>query len=325
MKKTCCRFTAALLLVITSFSFIPALAEAPEAYRRSTLQRVVYMPNGNGPFHYYAQNDPVWNSTIYEAADSASQRAFGDGGCNPTALAMVVASLVPTEHLNLLGMNAARGRTFTLCTCSVNKFNCHMRHKDASHVRTTLLTGDDFASVLPLALGDYATGNNLSRYQHRLGGSRQGNNGGTSKSLFNPIADIYGLSLRISRDISEVFLTLDRRGMAIALCSGSSQLFSGGNGHYVVICAYDDAFLYVMDPFVRDKYTKDRYGLIEQIDDGILRINRSSAKKMGFGTFALFEPASAAYYASLPVFLNPYTREIASASAGGDLTAMGEM
>ena len=325
MKKMPCRLLIALLLVITSlYSVFPpsAFAGSP-AFEDSRLQRIVYMPNGAGPFHYYAQNDPVWNGLVYEAPNASSQRPFGEGGCNPTALAMVVATLVPAERLNLLGLNTARGRTYTMCTCSVNKHFCYMGRKDPSHVRTTLLSGDDFATALPLAFADFATGNNANHRLHRLVGSRQGGNGGTSKTLFEPIADVYGLSFRSSRQMSDVITTLDRGGMAIALCSGNSHIFGNGNGHYVVIASYDDEYLYIMDPFVRHSYPKDRRGHIELLDEGILRIKRTCGKNVGFGTFALFEPAPETYYASLPVLLNPYTREVASTSIDGSLSASG--
>ena len=321
MKKMRRLLMIALVLAIASLSSLPAFADAPKAFQDSMFTRTVYMPNGAGPFHYYAQNDPVWRGLVYEAPKSPSQRPFGDGGCNPTSLAMVVASLVPTERLNLLGMSAARGKTFSPCACSINKHYCYQGRKDPAHIPTTLISGNDFATALPLALADFATGNNSNYRLYRLLGSRQGGNGGTSKSLFEPVAEAYGLSLRITRDMAAIYGTLDRGGMVIALCSGNSQIFSAGNGHYVVIASYDDEFLYVMDPFMRNEYPKDRNGFIEKIGEGILRVKRTSAKQLGFGTFALFEAAPEAYYASLPLLLNPYTREVATATVDGSLTA----
>lgn len=319
MRKTMCRLLAALLLVMISFSNLPALAEVPEAYQHSAMQRQVYMPNGSGPFQYYAQNDPIWSRTIYEALDSDSLRVFGDGGCNPTSLAMVVASLVPTERLNLLGMSAAGGRTFTLCSCSVNKYNCHQHRKDANHQISTLVSGEDFRAVLPLAIADFATGNNPISQIYRVPGKRSGGNGGTSQNLFAPIAEVFGLSHRLTRDIDQMLATLDRGGMAIALCSGNTQIFSGSNGHYVVICSYDEEYLYVMDPYVRDTYKKDRRKIIEPVDTGIKKVKRDSVKHTGFGNYALFEPAPETYYASMPILINPYTSQTASAD-GGDAT-----
>lgn len=273
----------------------PVCADVPEAYTHSTLQREVYMPNGAGPFRYYAQNDPIWRRSIYEAFRSNAKRLFGDGGCNPTALAIVVASLVPSEHLALLADHAAEGRDFLLCSCSVNKYYCQLRYKDPTHTSSTLTTNQDFLAVLPLAFGDYATGNNPERKRYRV--SATGGNGGTSHNMFEPIAAIYGLSYRMTKDIEDVYATLDRGGMVIALCSGVSQIFSGSNGHYVVIGSHDEEYLYIMDPFVRDEYKKDRRKVIEPIDTGIKKIMKVNLNRVGFGSYALFEAAPASFYA----------------------------
>jgi len=324
MKRNNRLITASLLLisVLTLLPFFPAIAEVPDAFQNSELQREVYMPDGSGPFRYYAQNDPVWRKATYEGAGASKIRPFGDGGCNPTSLAMVVASLVPAERLNLLGMSAARGRTFTLCSCSVNKYYCHKHYKDASHIPSTLTTSEDFSAVLPLAFADFATGNNTSRRFYRLLGKRNGGNGGTAQTLFAPIAEIYGLSYRATRELGDALATLDRGGMVIALCSGRSQLFSGGNGHYVVICSYDEDYIYVMDPFIRDKYAKDRHGVIEPVEIGVKKVKHSNIRRIGFGNYSLFEPAPETYYASLPLLLNPYTPEYASTTYSGGLVAV---
>ncbi len=309
MQKKMIRIFVMLLLVSISLATLPVHAEVPQEYQNSALERLVYMPNGSGPFQYYAQNDPVWQKAVYESPNSDTQRPFGDGGCNPTSLAMVVASLVPTERLNLLGMSAAEGRTFQLCSCSVNKFYCHVHRKDAEHTQVTLTSGEDFRAVLPLAIADFATGNNHQYETYRVRGKRSGGNGGTSQNLFAPIAAAYGLSFQSTREIDQVLATLDRGGMAIALCSGNSQIFSGSNGHYIVICSYDAEYLYIMDPYVRDVYKKDKKGIIENIDVGVKKVKRSNIARTGFGNYALFEPAVPTYYASLPVYINPYTGE----------------
>ncbi len=306
-----CSFALIASMLLCSVSF----AEVPEEYTHSELQRQVYMPNGSGPFQYYAQNDPIWQRTIYEASRSDSQRVFGDGGCNPTSLAMVVASLVPADRLNLLGLQAAKGRTFTLCSCSVNKYFCHQHRKDAAHVQSTLVSGRDFLQVLPLAIGDFATGNNSFNELYRVRSTRSGGNGGTSKNLFQPIADAYGLSYELTKEFDRVLGTLDRGGMAIALCSGNSQIFSGSNGHYVVLCSYDKEYIYVMDPYVRDEYKRDRNGIIESVDVGIKKVKLENISHTGFGNFALFEPAPQTYYASIPLLADPYGANAAAAAA----------
>ena len=305
----------AALFLACALMCTAGLAEVPAEYAASRLQRQVYMPDGSGPFQYYAQNDPVWQRTIYEPMESDTQRVFGDGGCNPTSLAMVVASLVPVERLNLLGLIAARGRTFTLCSCSVNKYFCFQHRKDPDHVQSTLITGQDFLKVLPLALADYATGNNPTYDRYRLPGTRSGGNGGTSKNLFEPIAALFALDYQLTQEFDQVLSTLNRGGMAIALCSGNTQIFSGSNGHYVVLCAYDDEYLYIMDPFVRDGYKKDRQKIIEPVEDGVKKVKLENLSRCGFGNYALFVPAPTPYYAGIQPLVNPYTTDSAEAFA----------
>ncbi len=272
-------------------------ADVPEGYVQSDLRRRVTMPNGAGPYQYYAQNDPIWERSIYEASRSSSLRLFGDGGCNPTSLAMVVASLVPPEYLGLIAEESAKHRDFSLCSCSVSSFFCQEHKTGRLHTPTPLVTGWDYLSVLPLVFGNYATGNNPTFTMYRLAGAKAGANGGTSTNLFAPIAQAYGLTYTMTRSERDIYATLDRGGMAIALSSGRTQIFSGSNGHYLVICSYDDTYLYILDPYVRDTYTKDRHHVIEKVEPGVLKIRRDSLARTGIGNYALFEPAPPTYYA----------------------------
>ena len=50
---------------------------------------------GMGEMRYYAQNDPLWALLCYEKNNVPKRRPFRDSGCNPTALAMAIAYLVP--------------------------------------------------------------------------------------------------------------------------------------------------------------------------------------------------------------------------------------
>ena len=275
------------------------MAEIPEAYTHSSLRRMVYMPNGAGPFQYYAQNDPIWQRTLYEANGSGSLRIFGDGGCNPTSLAIVISSLVPTKHLQLLSLQAKEGHPYALCSCSVSGTNCVVHSADPAAALSMLVTGQDFHAVLPLAFADYALGNNQDNRQYRVRSSSEGGNGGTSSAMFQPIADVFGLSYRSTRNLNELFESLDRGGMAIALCNGNSQIFSGANGHYIVVCSYDDEYVYILDPFIRDEYKKDRFKVIEPVEPGVKKIRRSNLSRTGISSYSLFEAAPVAFYANL--------------------------
>ena len=286
-------------ILLTLLCVSAVQAEVPEAYQRSTLQRRVYLPDGKGPFQYYAQNDPIWRKTIYEVRRPESIRLFGDGGCNPTSLAMVVASLVPTERLNLISASTAAGRDFALCSCSVNGFNCQKHYKDRNHDVGKPKSGEDFRAVLPLVFGDFATGNNPEKTIYRVPLSKN-SGGGTSSDMFLPIAELYGLRYRPTQQLTDVLMTLDRGGMAIALCSGNSQIFSGSKGHYIVIAGHDDDYIYILDPYVRDVYKKDRRNYIESLGDGIKRVRIENIEHTGITSYSLFEAPADDFYASLP-------------------------
>ena len=288
MKRTLLLLLCLCLLACA----LPARAEVPEAFLPAKWRRQVTMPDGSGPFQFYAQNDPVWHNTFYEINRASTKRLFGDGGCNPTALAIVIASLVPEEELPLLLTQAAPKRDFSLCACSVNHYFCFGTYFDPAHARQPLETGQDLLLVLPLVLGDYAAGNNPTNTLHRIRSTSDGGNGGTRPTLFAPIAELYGLRTASTRSINEALAAIDRGGLVIVSCGGRGQPFSGSSGHYVVLCAYDETYLYVMDPYVREKYPNDRRRILERIEDGVLRIDRASLNRTGFNIYITFEPAT---------------------------------
>lgn len=261
-----------------------AVAELPEAFQHSEYRRLVYTPNGAGPFQYYAQNDPIWFHTIYEGyGTKTAKRPFGDGGCNPTALAMVIATLLPPERLpDILTFNNPK-RKFMMCEHSVNEYFC--RERIPGHGYSELTTPDDFLMVLPLVFGNYATGNNPSMKRYRV---KAENNGGTSSSMLEPLATAYGLDFGTTRSLEEALDAIDDGAMVIALCSGVKQPFSGTNGHYVVLASYDQDYIYVLDPFIRDVYPKDKKGVIEPVEPGIKKIRMENVPDLLIGYYNIF-------------------------------------
>ncbi len=287
------------LVCLLGLSFgVPARADFPPEYAVSDYRRLVVMPTGKGPFQYYAQNDPIWTDTIYEAPRAPRQRPFGDGGCAPTALAMVVASMVPQDDLAKLADQGYKGAPCIMCKESLNELYCPIFMHNPAHQRYYPVTAMDFMHVLPLALGNYAAGNNPQRIKYRVGGSLEDGNGGTSSNLFAPIAKLFGIKIGFSYDIEDVYKTLDRGGMAIALCSGGEQAFSNGPGHYVVLADHDDTFIYVLDPFLRDKYPRDYRKVVLPIEDGVKKVEKEKLRRAGFNRFYLF--SHSAPVATLP-------------------------
>lgn len=285
MKPRLALFLACLIPLLCATT---SLADFPPEYATSDYRRLVMLPTGKGPFQYYAQNDPIWMDTIYEGPRAPKQRPFGDGGCAPTALAMVVASMVPQGDLIKLGEQGYKGAPYIMCKESLNELYCHLFNQNPAHQRYYPVTDIDFLHVLPLAIGNYATGNNPQHIKYRVGGSIEGENGGTSSNLFLPIARLFGLNVGFSYDIEDVYKTIDQGGMAIALCSGGQQAFSNGPGHYVVLVDHDDTFIYVLDPFLREKYPRDYRKVVLSIEDGVKKVEKEKLRRAGFNRFYLF-------------------------------------
>lgn len=263
---------------------VSARAELPEAFRESKYRRLVYTPNGAGPFQYYAQNDPIWEHAAYEGFGTKTpRRPFGDGGCNPTALAMVIATLLPPEDLpNILTFNNPK-RVFKLCEHSVNEYFC--RDKTPGHTQSVLETPEDFLMALPLVFGNYATGNTPTMQRYRVMAE---NNGGTSSTMLEPLATAYGLTFGTTRSLEEAMDAIDDGAMVIALCSGINQPFSGTNGHYVVVASYDADYIYVLDPYLRDVYAKDKKHVIEPVEAGIKKIRIENVPDLLIGYYNIF-------------------------------------
>ena len=155
-----------LLLAAILFSYVPLCLADDELTltenifgARETLSCWVDVP-GRGEVRYYAQNDGLWIDLIYETPSSTKKRPFGDGGCNPTALAMAVRMLVDEKDLPSIASDA--GRPYSLCNCSLNKNACGY-----GHARYYLTSPRDYDRFLPLVFADYACGNNTRGVRSR--------------------------------------------------------------------------------------------------------------------------------------------------------------
>ena len=143
---------------------------------------------GMGEMRYYAQNDPLWSLLCYEKNNVPKRRPFRDSGCNPTALAMAIAYLVPEDEIPAISSIAKQ--SFSLCACSLNKVRCIQ-----GHIRYEITSQRDYIRFLPLLLGDYATGNNIyNRYS-------RGEGAGTGTAYFKEIAALYGLRFRLTNKL----------------------------------------------------------------------------------------------------------------------------
>ena len=259
-----------VLLGSAHVSFADGLEEteaffaAPEQY-----SALVDVP-GRGLTRYYAQNDPLWNDLVYES-DVSTRRPFGDGGCSPTAMAMAVAALVPSDQLRTI--TSLGKRTFSLCSCSVNKGRCLYRHS-----RYVLTSDLDFTRFLPLIFADIATGNNTA------GVTSRNINRGTATGYLWEIAKAYHLNMRFTPNLDQA-LTAVRNGASV-IGLNTNGVFTR-SGHYVFIASTDEEKVYFLDPLLREKYNTNNAHRLEIIQPGLVALKMKDLKYAQFINFVI--------------------------------------
>ncbi len=244
---------------------------------RETLSCWVDVP-GRGEMRYYAQNDGLWIDLIYESPASSKKRPFGDGGCNPTALAMAVRMLVDENELPLIGADAAR--PFSLCNCSLNKNACGY-----GHARYYLTSPRDYDRFLPLVFGDYACGNNTRGVRSRS--EAKGTVGGYMKY----VCEAYGLALETVSDQKTGLNAVTKEDTAVIAYCASGGAFTTV-GHYVLIAWADDTNVYFLDPLCRDVYKTNNSSHVHIIQPGLVYMSRSELKYAGISGYIIITGGS---------------------------------
>jgi len=215
-----------------------------------------------GTWMLYAQNDPLWSDLTFEAQTSNKRRKFGDGGCGPTAVAMAIVNLVDKEDLVKLSDYASSPLGYRFCSCSVNDYWC-----SGKHLTYQLTTPDEYLRYFPLAVANFATGNNIWDVQGRSTGY------GTSMRYLEYLCQVYDLSFTKTYQLDEALAFLQNDGaMAVACSSGYGSPFTS-TSHFLVLATVKDDYLYVLDPLRRDDYQDlDRKNYLEVLQPGLVRI-----------------------------------------------------
>lgn len=220
-----------------------------------------------GQMMYYAQNDPLYSRMYYESGiRNGVQRDFGGGGCGPTAMAMIAANLVEKEDLPLLGEYALNELGNLFCPCSVNRVYC-----DHSHVPYRLQTPEEYLRYLPVAMGDFAAGNNQWEFL-----ARRVNAQGTNVRFVDYVCEVYGLSMTpVSGLDAALEMMKEKTGEGLILLSALRGSPYTNNSHFVVLTGVDDEYMYVLDPLRRteEEYLKtDTRDILEMLSPGVTRI-----------------------------------------------------
>ncbi len=263
------RFLSCILFLLFLF---PVHAFSEESY-----SRIITIP-GAGDFAYYAQNDPLWNDSLYESHGSDQWRIMHGSGCGPTAAAMAVRHQLKEEQLpNLLPFARSKELGFYLCPCSVNCYRCR-----GGHERIRPQTPEEFAKYLPVIFASYAAGNNLRGASFRQTG--------TSIVFFEELAKDYGLNYQAYHTLDDA-LDAVRQGSTV-ITSVLEGIFTSGS-HYLVIASVDDEWVYLMDPLMRDTYPHDKSGLLDIVEPGLVRVRLEEISRAHLYSYYGFRNADA--------------------------------
>jgi len=228
---------------------------------------------GLGSIMLYAQNDPLWGIMRYESELTNKYRHFDGGGCGPTAAAMVIGNLVDAERYPVMREYAANELGTLMCPCSVNRVYCnHM------HVAYLLETVQEYQRYLPVAMADFAAGNNRWGVNSRPADSR-----GSNMKFFSYVCEIFGLKVTEGPTLADALEMLKgRAGEAMVLCYALRGSPFTNTSHYVVIAGVDEQYFYVLDPWSRTEkeYAKtDKRSVLEYMAAGLVRIPLEDARK----------------------------------------------
>lgn len=235
---------------------------------REDTTRVIEVPI-IGSATLYEQNNPLWTRIVYEYHNSPTARAFGDGGCGPTAASIVLGTLLDDTALEQFNLLTSDGLPYSICPHAINRWDC-----SSCKDRLLLDTGAQIRRFLPLVLGSYACGNNRTGSVSRRAGYSVGGSGGTGMQFLTELCPELGLSCTMyNAEKDKSWLDLMGPGtMAVVLSNTSDSPFSA-RGHYVVLAALDDDYFYILDPIVKASYNKK---MLEVLTPGFVRVQRTS-------------------------------------------------
>jgi len=242
-----------------------------------SVSKTVSIP-GRGEMQHYAQNDPLWEQMRYESLSSSKIRRFGDGGCGPTAAAIVLANLATDMQLLELTAFTRKGNGFTFCPCSVNQFYCRR-----THLPYKIKTPQEIRRYLPVVLASFASGNNIWNAKSRT------SQYGTGAGFMKLVAGICQLEYSTTRSLDEALDSLAAGGLAVTVSVGHDSPFTK-DGHYLVLAHADEEHLYFLDPLLREDYAKnDRRKLLTVLEPGVLRANKADINKILLYNYYMFK------------------------------------
>lgn len=225
---------------------------------------------------YYAQNDPEWRSHLYSHKNLEHRRTYGEGGCVPTSLSIVLGNLLSSDQLLKLEGISRRGFYITENSISPSLIS-------SKQEKRYIQTEEEYIHYLPLIIGSYAAGNNRTNHLYI------GRQGGTSSYFYKEVASFLGIPMKSTRDLNDALEALDHQGYVITSSGGYASPFTV-NGHFFVLVSYDDEYIYALDPYVQSEYPRDRKKAIDIVQRGLIRFSRYNIQEIHLNRMYLFYP-----------------------------------
>ncbi len=257
----------------------PAAYDTPQTYDLAKLEldsadslSGQVMVGSLGKRTAYFQNDPLWERMRYESSPTSRYRLFGGGGCGPTAVATALANVLPAERLPVMASASLSEHGILFCACSVNRYFCN--HK---HTPYQLSTPEEYLRYLPVAVANYAAGNNQAGVN-----SRETSSYGTSMSFLESLSQLLGLEYTYTRLMEDALAALRAAPgrTAVVACATKGSPFTL-TSHYVTLVGVDSTYLYILDPLRRggSEYQKmDKRGVTQVLSPGVLRVRLEDAE-----------------------------------------------
>lgn len=256
------------IIVALLISLLSSLGLCEQSENRLTYSRKINISMADSTLYYYAQNDPLWASSLYEPKGSQEYRDMSIGGCGPAVAAIAIANqLSPDDLPSILSYSLKPEVGYQFCSCSVNGY----RHR-GDHDLYSPKSAEDYQKYLPVVFASYATGNNARCLKFRKEGRA------TSIALFESLSDAYGLEYKAYREWDNAYAAL-QEGRSV-ITTVTKGIFTE-TSHYLVIAYANEEWIYIMDPSMRKSYPRDYYGLLEVVEPGLVRAKMSDFKKLG--------------------------------------------
>jgi hypothetical protein len=165
----------------------------------------------------------------------------------------------------------------------VNRYYCNH-----THAQYQLREPEEFLRYMPLAVANFATGNNIWNLQ----GRRQ--NPGTSMRYLDKIMAVYGTRVTVIDELEELIRRLreeevDGIKRMVLTCAIKGSPFTN-SGHYLLMCGLDEEYMYFLDPLRRDNYDAyDKKGYAEILQPGVCRIKLENLHRCDLTAYYLLE------------------------------------